>query len=130
VYYETFKYSNASINDFKNICERVSGKNLDKFFEQWIFNKGQIQLDYETETKESSEGFLVSIHLQQTQDEYEEFHFPLEVKLLFNDNMEKRFRYDIASRDTVLEILTNEFPDSVELDPDRWLLASFNQKEE
>lgn len=130
LYYETFKYSNASINDFKNICEKVSEKNLDKFFEQWIFNKGQIQLDYKTQTKESSEGYLVSVHLQQTQDEYEEFHFPLEVKLLFNDYMEKRFRYHIASRDTVLEILAGDFPDSVELDPDRWLLASFNQKEE
>jgi len=46
------------------------------------------------------------------------------------EGAEKKYRYDIASKDTMLEILTTEFPDSIELDPDRWLLAVINLKEE
>lgn len=129
-YYETFKYSNASTNDFKNVCEEVSGKNLDKFFEQWIYSKGQIELEYKTESIKSENNYLVKIALQQVQEDYEEFYFPLEVKMTFNDGIEKQYQYEIVSRDTLLEISTDAIPESIELDPDNWLLAVINLKEE
>ena len=129
-YYESFKYSNASTNDFKIICEEVSGKNLDKFFEQWVYGKGQIDLEYKTETLKSDEEYLVKIYLEQIQEEYEEYHFPLEVKIIFKDSTAKNVHYDIASRDTVLEIPATEIPVSIELDPNNWLLAVINLKEE
>jgi aminopeptidase N len=128
-YYETFKYSNASISDFKKVCEEVSGKYLDKFFEQWVYSKGQIELEYKTESTKSENNYLVKITLQQVQEDYEEFYFPLEIKMTFNDGIEKRFRYEIVSRDTLLEISTDAIPDSIELDPDRWLLAEIYMKD-
>jgi aminopeptidase N len=129
-YYGTYKYSNACISDFKTICEEVSGKNLHKFFEQWVYGKGQIELEYKTESVKSDNGYLTKIPLQQVQEEYEEYHFPLEIKMIFKDGIEKEFRYEIVSRDTVLEISTDAIPDSIELDPDRWLLAEINLKDE
>ena len=129
-YYETFKYSNASISDFKTVCEEVSGKNLDKFFEQWVYSKGQIELEYKTESTKSENNYLVKIALQQVQEDYEEFYFSLEIKMTFKDGIEKQFRYEIVSRDTLLEISTDAIPDSIELDPDNWLLAVINLKEE
>jgi aminopeptidase N len=129
-YYETYKYSNASINDFKAVCEDVSGKNLDKFFDQWVYGKGQIELEYKTESVKSDNDYLIKIPLQQVQEDYEEYHIPLEVKMIFKDSLEKKFRYEIVSRDTVLEISTDAIPDSIELDPDRWLLAVINMKDE
>jgi len=129
-YYETYKYSNASIDDFRNICEKISGIDLDKFFEQWVLSTGQIDLEYKTKVLESETNPLVEIYLKQVQEEYEVFNFPLEIKMLFKDNSEKLFRYNISSRDTVLEISTNAIPDSIELDPDKWLLAQINLKEE
>lgn len=124
-YYETFKYSNASINDFKNICEDISGTNLDKFFEQWVDGEGQIELGYNTEIENSGEEHLVKIHLEQLQEDLE-FYFPLEIKMTFREQREKMFRYDITSRDTILKILLEALPDSIELDPNRWLLAEIN----
>ncbi len=129
-YYETYKYSNASISNFKSICEEVSGKNLNIFFEQWVYSKGQIELEYKTEIINSENEYLVKIPLQQVQEDYEEFYFPLEIKMTFNDGIEKKYRYEIVSRDTLLEISTDAIPDSIELDPDRWLLAQINMKEE
>jgi aminopeptidase N len=129
-YYESFKYSNASTNDFKNVCEEVSGKSLDQFFEQWVYSNGQIELEYKTETIKSEKDYLVRIQLEQIQEDYEEFHFPLEVKIIFKDSTENSYRYEITSKDTLLEISTTEFPDGIELDPDRWLLAVINLKEE
>ena len=129
-YYETYKYSNASISDFQAVCEEVSGINLDKFFEQWVYSNGQIELEYNTQITKSENGYLVKIPLQQVQEDYEIFYFPLEVKMKFDDGLEKMFRYEIMSRDTTLEMLTDAIPDSIELDPDRWLLADIFMKDE
>ena len=129
-YYETYKYSNASISDFKYVCEKVSGKNLDKFFEQWVYGKGQIELEYVAETKKSNNEYLSRIQLGQIQDDYEEYHFPLEVKFSFKDSTEKFFRYEITSKDTLIEISTSEMPAGIDLDPDNWLLAVINLKDE
>ena len=125
-YYETYKYSNASIADFKFLCEKVSGKNLDKFFEQWVYGKGQIEINYKTEVAEINDSILVSIMIEQVQDKYDEFHFPIEVKLKFSDSQEKFYRYNIDSKNVVLEIPAGTVPESIELDPNNWLLASFN----
>ena len=129
-YYETYKYSNASISDFKSVSEDVSGKNLDKFFEQWVYGKGQIELEYKSEIINSEENYLIRIQLEQIQEEYEEYHFPLEVKIIFKDSTEKSLRYEIVSKDTLLEIQTSEYPESIELNPNNWLLAVINSKDE
>lgn len=129
-YYETYKYSNASIADFKFICEKVSGKNLDKFFEQWVYSKGQIEVNYKTEVKEKNDSFLVTISIEQVQDKYDEFHFPLEVKLKFTDAHEEFYKYNIVSKNAKLEISAGSIPENIELDPNNWLLASFNLVDE
>jgi aminopeptidase N len=129
-YYDLFKYSNASIKDFKSVCEDISGKNLDKFFEQWIYSQGQIELEYKTETSDYGDEYMVKIYLQQVQQEYKEYHFPLDVRLYSNDGNGQNFRYYITARDTLLEILSVDIPERIELDPDNWLFASFNPIDE
>jgi len=129
-YYETYKYSNASISDFKFICEKVSGQYLDKFFEQWVYGKGQIELEYKTEIISSEEDYLIRIQLEQIQEDYEEYHFPLEVKISFKDSTEKSLRYEIVSKDTLLEISATVMPESIQLDPINWLLAVIASEDE
>jgi aminopeptidase N len=130
MYFESFKYSNASTKDFKDVCEKVCGKNLDKFFKQWIDGEGEIKLEYKTMVVKSEEKYKIKIQLEQVQEDYEEYHFPLEVKVIFRDSTEKSFRYDITSKDTLLEISTDKFPENIELDPDNWLLATIGLKDE
>lgn len=129
-YYDTYKYSNASTKDFQTVCEKVSGKNLDKFFDQWINGEGEIELQYQTAVENSQKGYTVKIKLRQVQDEYGEYHFPLQVRLAFADSSEYSNRYYIASKDTVLKISVDKYPDDIELDPDNRLLATINLKEE
>jgi aminopeptidase N len=129
-YYNTFKYSNASTKDFQDVCEKVSGKNLDKFFDQWIKGEGEIELQYQTAIENSEAGYAIKIKLQQVQDEYDVYHFPLQIKLTFADSSETSYRYDITTKDTLLEISANKYPENIELDPENWLLAIINPKEE
>ena len=129
-YYESFKYSNASTLDFKNVCEKVSGINLGKFFEQWIEGEGEIKLEYKTAIENTDEGYLLKIYLEQVQDKYEEYHFPLEINLTFADSSENNYRFDITNKDTLLKISIDKFLKNIEFDPDNWLLASIILKDE
>ena len=130
IYYETFKYSNASISDFKNVCEEISKKNLDKFFEQWVNGEGIIELEYKIDRERKGEKFLVKIYITQVIEDDLEYDFPIEIKISFENIEDKFYRYDIATIDTTIEFSFDQEPGEIDLDPNRWLLAVINSKYE
>ena len=42
----TLRYSTAAIRDFQNVCETVSGKDLNYFFQEWIYRDGFPRYDF------------------------------------------------------------------------------------
>jgi aminopeptidase N len=124
-YFEEFKYKSASTEDFKNVCESVSGKDLTQFFDQWVFEgNDQIRLDIKWTIESFDEDkSIVSINYQQTQERYKVFHFPLQLR--FSDdkgNYEDAVIY-IDEREDEESVELSFIPQSAEADPDRWLLA-------
>jgi len=123
-YFEKYKYRNASTADFQEICEQVSGKNLDKFFDQWINGEGEIELEYEWKSEKEEDEYENSLFLYQVQKEYDTYHFPLEVLIQLENGEEERYLFEINSRETQIEILTIDKVKFVILNPDNWLLMS------
>lgn len=123
-YYETYKYNNASTEDFQSICEQISGKDFDKFFDQWINGEGEIELEYEWESEKEGDEYENNVYLYQLQEGYDTYHFPLEVLVQMENGKEKRFIFEIKSRETQIEIKTDDKVKFVILDPDNWLLMS------
>lgn len=123
-YFTLYKYSNASTSDFQKICESVSGKNLIQFFNQWIYKgEGIIELAYDWNYNQS-ESKLV-INFEQTQKGYENYCFPLdvmfkyeggnsEIKQIYIKNKNSRFYFDLKQK-----------PEEIILDPNKWLLSTF-----
>jgi len=64
-YFAKFKYGNASSYDFKNICEQIYGKNLDWFFDEWIF-KGTGRPEYDYSFKQDGKSFTISLEQLQS----------------------------------------------------------------
>ena len=128
IYYNQYKYKNASTEDFKNVCEKISGKNLDKFFEQWVYmGEGNINLDYKWKTKnDSSRNYRVLIELNQTQEKYKDYNFPLDIKFENSTDSSLTKSFFITSRDTTIKTELNYKPATIVLDPDNWLLANYN----
>jgi aminopeptidase N len=128
-YYNQYKYKNASTEDFKNVCENVSGKNLDKFFDQWVYaGEGNINLDYQWFFKNNSNGnYRISVELNQTQEKYKDYNFPLDIKFENSSDSSLSKRFYIISRDTTIETELNYKPSAIVLDPDNWLLANYNK---
>jgi aminopeptidase N len=78
LYYESFRNKNALTNDLQKIMERVSKKDLGKFFNQWLFVAGQPDLKITTgpgETKGDTD-----LIIEQTQDYLFSFDIELQIK--------------------------------------------------
>lgn len=125
-YFKDFKYSTASVYDFKYVCELVSGKDLNKFFDQWIFTGiDQIKLDYSFEVIEIDGTFHLRINTNQIQSGYIEYHFPIEFKVFYADKSEDLISSYINSRNQKMEFELLKKPIKLIPDPYNWLLASF-----
>ena len=124
-YYNSYKYKNASTNDFKEVAEKISNRNLDKFFDQWVYNgMGILDLKYKLNYAEKK-GHNAELVLKQIQRRYKEFHFPLDVKI--NNDI---YNFYVTSADTLIKLKLNVKPVDVKLDPYVWLLSNITQLEE
>jgi aminopeptidase N len=128
-YFETYKYKNASTDDFKKLCESITGKDFTKFFDQWIYNGvGKIELQYNWSAHEISGEYKVDISVLQIQKEYDTYIFPLEFKITTGTDTNMLKTFFIDQRQKNIEITLKEMPINIEPDPSDWLLADIKMK--
>jgi len=117
-YYKTFKFKNADTQDFKTIVQQVSGRNLDTFFNQWLYQVGQpkLNVDWRYQAK------TLKINISQVQDFKTLFNFPLSVKLLFEDQTSLIKTLEINQKIESFEIPSDKEIVNIILDPNTDLL--------
>tara|TARA_R110001583_G_scaffold86860_1_gene226693 strand:- start:25588 stop:27180 length:1593 start_codon:yes stop_codon:yes gene_type:complete len=119
-YYEKFKFSNASTNDFKNVMAEISSKNLDVFFKQWLEKTGQPILKsnwiyFNGKTR---------IIIEQTQENI--FQFPLDLEIVYKDGSTEIQTIQVSINSEPFELLTKEEPKQINFDPNTKLLFEEN----
>lgn len=77
-YYDMYKGKNATTEDLRAVFEKISGKNLDTFFRQWLYTAGMPKLNITW--KNISKNKKVAITIEQLQET--PFQFPLEILLI------------------------------------------------
>jgi aminopeptidase N len=123
-YYDRFKFSNALTDDFRKVMEETSGKDLQSFFQQWIFGAGQPKLQvtwtYNAAAKE------INLDVQQTQIGHT-FQFPLDVAI-YSDNtqMPQIHTFTIQKVNQNFTIKMEKMPTKVLLDPNVKMLWEGN----
>lgn len=119
-----FKYRHATTEDFKQVCESVSGQNLQYFFDQWIYDKYYPRYKYNFYSRSSGASTALTICQQQgpVNNWRPVFKMPLQI----------RFQFATAA-DTLITVMNDKlcqnyffnFIDSVvsvSIDPDKWVL--------
>jgi aminopeptidase N len=88
VYLTENKYTAAEVHQLRLAFEKVSGKDLNWFFNQWYFGSGhpKVQISYDYNTLEKT----VTINIYQTQKN--EFKFPLAIDIFQG---KKKTRYNV-----------------------------------
>jgi aminopeptidase N len=122
-YYNKYKYSNVDTEDMKQTFESISKRNLDKFFDQWVFEgTGFLELEIKYDEKiVSQDSVILEIKIKQTQDGYENYHFPLDIELEDSSAIKSNYTEYVKSDTTLKYILSDRIKD-ISFDKNNWLL--------
>ncbi len=125
-YYKKYMNLNATTADFIKEMEQASGMDLKVFFQQWLYQGGNIELkgtwSYDVKRKK------IKINLEQVQNDYT-FRFPVEIGIWTGSKSEPKVEtISMEQRSVSVEIDADSAPERLEVDPATKLLATWNFK--
>jgi aminopeptidase N len=119
---ERFRYKYATTEDFREVCEAVSGTDLQYFFDQWIYDQYYPEYEYSFEQDQQN---MLSINLNQVQSSYgwrEIFTMPVQFRLNYQSGGNTTITIFNNQKSQVLQIPLSQKVSSAEMDPGNWIL--------
>jgi hypothetical protein len=121
-YRQTYEGGAASTADFHFIVESVSGRSMDWFFDQWVYQGGAPYYRFGWQSDFAGNQNRILLHVEQYQAAYSSFAMPIDVVVEYDDAStetfviwnDREFQWYII--DTPLAVV------DVQLDPDSWIL--------
>lgn len=122
-YLKTNEYNNGEAHQLRLSLEKISGKDLNWFFNQWYFGSGNPKLSYTSSYDPVKKEVTVSVN--QSQSSY--FQFPLAIDLYENGkSTRKNVWVDAKSRNDYRFPLSKN-PDLININADGVLLAEITE---
>ena len=120
------RYATADSRDFQSVCEKISGKDLEWFFHQWLYRSTNPHLEVEWWNEGVPGDTDCRVRVRQVQppdpvDGDAPYILPLEI-LLHTAAGDTTVSVTIDSLDQTFRFPVSAPVHSVELDPDGWLL--------
>jgi aminopeptidase N len=119
-YYRRYQNQNASTDEFRAVIERVSGQDLQWFFDQWLKRSGVPALTGTWEYDAARKQIVVDVRQVQSAEPY---RLPLEIGIVTGTSPMRVERAEASLRETRLTFAAETAPSAVVLDPNTWLLA-------
>jgi aminopeptidase N len=119
----TLKYGTATTEDFQRACEATSGRNLQFFFDEWLYGENYPHYSYGWDVVHSSGGYALKVSIIQSTgtDNPRFFTMPLHIRAashgwdstitVWNDQPEQVYAFTVPVR-----------VESLQLDPGGWVL--------
>jgi len=106
--------------------EEVSGKDLTKFFDQWLYKPGNLVLDgvwkYDKNLQE------ITLKLKQVQKENIIIEMPIEIGIEYGKDEYKIEKINLKESNRLYKIKTDKEPLDVNIDPNMWVLKKYTLK--
>jgi len=128
-YLNRYAYQSVEVHDLRLAFEKITGEDLNWFFNQWFLNSGHPNLSY-TQTYDEA-NHQVHLELYQTQEKYfpKAFRLPIDVDLYLSNGSIQRQRIWMDEREQNFELAAYSKPALVVLDPNRVLLTEWTEPE-
>jgi aminopeptidase N len=125
-YLERHKFGSVVTHDLISAIEEVSGKNFDRFFDQWIFHPHhpELQVKYAWDQQQKLAKVTVT-QMQQLTNDVALFHFPLKLRFKGAFGTEER-TVQIKDKLTELYFPLASAPEIFRIDPEYSLLAKIS----
>jgi aminopeptidase N len=118
-YLKTNEYQNAEAHQLRLSFEKVSGKDLNWFFNQWYFGSGNPKVNYSSTFEPVKKQVAVTVN--QTQDQL--FEFPLAIDV-YDNGKPKRYNVWVnAEAKNTFNFDVSKSPDLININADGVLLA-------
>ena len=116
-YYATYAGKNADTDDLRKIVEKVSGRNFQTFFKQWLYEAGQPELSISWKNGNDKKLSVTVTQKQQTP-----FIFPLEIGLKTKSGKINIEKLDITRKEQTFSLPAREKIAGIIADPNTNLL--------
>jgi aminopeptidase N len=128
--YCTRHYGGSVITqDLQQAIEHTTGRNLDFFFDQWVYKEGHPELTISSSYDDQHK--LVTVTVKQTHTASERtpiFRFPATIALMDENGREQRHRVEISRAEQAINFFVERAPKAVMFDPECEILAAINHK--
>ncbi|MDW9380479.1 M1 family metallopeptidase [Chryseobacterium sp. JV558] len=122
-YLKTNEYQNAEAHQLRLSFEKVSGKDLNWFFNQWYFGSGNPKLNYSFTFEPVKK--QVAVTIDQTQEK--PFEFPLAIDV-YDNGKPKRYNVWVnAEAKNIFTFDVSKTPDLININADGVLLADITE---
>jgi len=122
------RFSTATTADFREVCETVSGLNLDAFFLQWVFGERFPVYQLRWAAGATSAGYDLRVTIDQTTgtDNPSFFAMPVELRIEgMGRDTTVRVQHSFSGQDFLVQLPFE--PEEVRLDPDNWILKEVRE---
>ena len=121
---DRYRFKSAVTEQFQTVMEEVSGKDLESFFQRWIY--GELYPIYEVVYSQSDNNLLMQIIQIQGSDV---FIMPIDIKATYKDESESTWVVDNAMRQQFYSLIipNGKTIQKLELDPDNWILKKISE---
>jgi aminopeptidase N len=123
---QTYAYSCAGTADFQSTAENVSGRDLDWFFSEWIYDCGWPEFEYAWNVVPSDSGWALNLLLEQVQQAGPVFTMPLEIGLVGAAG-DTTLRIWVDESNEEYDFMIGRAPSELVLDPDHWVLMKSSE---
>ena len=127
-YADAYKYGNVTTERFKTVCEQVYGKDLDWFFEQWVYGLYRPYYQFEWSDEFIGGEYVVNMNIEQIQSSATTFKMPLDILVKTSAGDTTIVVWDSLAVQS-FQFKLNSEPYNISIDPDGWVLKSARLRE-
>ena len=121
-YLTEYKYQSAEVHQLRLIFEKITGKDLNWFFNQWYYGANHPTISVSYDYNLIRKTVTVNIYQQQI----EKFQFPLTIDI-FEGNKRRRETVFIENNDASFTFKYNKQPTLIQVNADGVLLCEINE---
>ncbi len=127
-----FRFGNATTTQFRQFCEAVSGRQLEWFFNQWIYEAGYPEYDirYQTRINASGDSLDITILQNHSDGELVVYQMPLPFRIDYADGRQESFTVWNAVDSQRVSVPISGIVDTLRFDPEQWILKTFTITEQ
>jgi len=128
-YLNRHAYQSVEVHDLRLAFERITGEDLNWFFNQWYLESGHPNLSYSHNYDEANHQVHLELYQTQEKEFPGAFRLPLDVDIHLSDGSIRRHRIWMEEREQSFDLPADTRPALVVLDPNRVLLTEWNEPE-